>query len=203
MRKKGPAPTTPYGRFALFIDGSNFYHTLRDLNLHVDYKRLLDYFSARGTLIHAYYYTALLADGQSPEWLIRLTDWLSYHHYQVCTKQARSIRRRVQNEENDWIWINEIRGSIHIELAVEMIGMAPHLDTALLFSGDGNYRSLIQAVQRAGCRVIVVSSETTAESTVADELRRQADEFIELAAISGEISMAPRAPRPPADPAPT
>lgn len=199
MNKKRPLPTTPYGRFALFIDGSNFYHTLRDLNLHVDYKRLLAYFSERGTLVQACYYTALLGEGQSPEWLIRLTDWLAYNHYTVCTREARSFRRRVQAEDGNWIWVNEIRGSIHVELTVDMMTLAPYLDTALLFSGDGNYQYLIQAVQRTGCRVIVVSSETTAESTVADELRRQADGFIELATISDEISMPPRPPRPASD----
>ncbi len=91
MPKGNDAPESEFGRLAIFIDGSNFYHTIRDLGLHVDYRRLLEYFAGRGTLVRAHYYTALLEGGQSPDWLVRLTDWLAYNGYQVVIKRAKSF----------------------------------------------------------------------------------------------------------------
>lgn len=196
MAANGPELFENFGRFAIFIDGSNLYHTIRDLGLHVDYKRLLSYFNQKGTLIRAFYYTALLEEGQTPDWLIRLTDWLAYNGYHVVTKSARVFRRRVQDEHGGYHWVNEVKGNVDIELAVDMMTLSEHVDTVVLFSGDGDFLSLLKAVQRKGVRVIVVSSEKTADSTVADELRRQSDRFVEIVDIADEIRMLNREPRP-------
>ncbi|MDQ4077190.1 MAG: NYN domain-containing protein [Chloroflexota bacterium] len=184
-----PTPVTVYGRFALFIDGANFYHTLRDLQLRVDYRRLLAYFCARGELVRAHYYTPLLAGQQAPAWLIRLTDWLAYNGYHVVTKPAKAVRRQVEDVHGVPHWVDEVQGNVAIELAVDMFTLAPHCDTLVLFSGDGTFVRLVEALQAMGCRVVVVSSQQTAGSTVADELRRQADTFLELAALAHEIAM--------------
>jgi uncharacterized LabA/DUF88 family protein len=189
MPKGNDAPMTEFGRFAIFIDGSNFYHTIRDLGLHVDYRRLLEHFCSRGKLVRAHYYTALLEGGQSPDWLVRLTDWLAYNGYQVVIKRAKSFRRPTTDEQGNVQWINETKGDIDIEITVDMIELAPHCDTILLCSGDGDFLSLIRGVQRMGCRVVVLSSERTGESTVADELRRQADLFIDITSIADQIRM--------------
>jgi uncharacterized LabA/DUF88 family protein len=185
---------TDYGRFAIFIDGSNLYHTIRDLGLHIDYRRLLEFFTAKGWLVRAFYYTALLEGDMTPDWLIRLTDWLSYNGFNVITKRAKVFRRRVTDEMGAYHWVNEVKGNVDIELAVDMMTLAEHCDTIVLFSGDGDFVSLIQAVQRKGTRVIIISSEKTSDSTVADELRRQADEFVELTTISDHIRMMDREP---------
>ena len=184
----------PYGRFVIFIDGSNLYHTIRDLGLHVDYRRLLEHFDKQGKLIRAFYYTALLEGDLTPDWLIRLTDWLSYNGFKVVTKRAKVFRRRVTDEGGSSHWVSEVKGNVDIELAVDMMTLAPHCDTIVLFSGDGDFVSLIEAVQRMGTRVIVISSEQTSDSTVADELRRQADQFIELVDIADHIRMQDREP---------
>lgn len=180
-----------HGRVAIFIDGSNLYHTLRDLGLHLDYRRVLEYFTQNGSLFRAFYYTALLEDA-TPDWLIRLTDWLSYNGYMVITKKARVFRRRHTDVDGKSHVVEEIKGNIDIELAIDMLSQAPYYDTAVLFSGDGDFVRLVEAVQRMGVRVIVVSSERTTESTVSDELRRQADEFIDLVDIADEIKMQER-----------
>jgi uncharacterized LabA/DUF88 family protein len=180
-----------YGRIAIFIDGSNLYHTIRDLGLHVDYRRLLAYFSREGWLLRAFYYTALLEEN-TPDWLIRLTDWLSYNGFNVVTKRAKAFRRRQLDENGQIYWREEIKGNVDIELAIDMLTLTPHYDTAILFSGDGDFVRLIEAVQQRGCRVVVVSSERTTDSTIADELRRRADEFIELADIADHIRMQDR-----------
>ncbi|MCZ7574667.1 MAG: NYN domain-containing protein [Ardenticatenaceae bacterium] len=180
-----------YGRIAIFIDGSNLYHTIRDLGIHIDYRRLLTYFSRDGWLLRAFYYTALLEDG-TPDWLIRLTDWLSYNGFAVITKRAKVFRRKQYDENGQVYWREEVKGNVDIELAIDMLTLCGHYDTAILFSGDGDFVRLVEAVQRRGVRVVVVSSERTTDSTVADELRRQADEFVDLADVAEAIRMQDR-----------
>ena len=187
-----PDPTS-YGRFALYIDGSNLYHTIRDLGLHVDYRRLLEYFRTKGWLVRANYYTALLEGEFTPDWLIRLTDWLAYNGFTVITKRAKVFRRRLADDSGGIHWASEVKGNVDIEMAVDMLTLAPYLDTIVLFSGDGDFVSLVEAAQRIGVRVVVISSERTSDSTVADELRRQADDFVELASIADAIKMPERA----------
>lgn len=189
MPQRVPIPTSEYGRVALFIDGSNFYHTIRDLGLHVDYRRLLSYFSKRGELVRAHYYTALLDHSQSPDWLVRLTDWLAYNGYRVVIKRAKVARRPTTDDDGNTQWISETKGDVDIEITVDMLDLVAHCDTMVLCSGDGDFLYLIKALQRRGCRVIVLSSEQTEDSTVADELRRQSDRFIDLVSIAEEIRM--------------
>ena len=143
------------------------------------------------TLLRAYYYTALLQEG-TPDWLIRLTDWLAYNGYHVVTKPARTVRRQISNEAGEQHWTQETTGNIDVELAVDMMKLAAHCDTLILFSGDGDFLSVIEAAQRLGCRVIVVSSDKTSDSTVADELRRESDLFIDIVSIANEICMLDR-----------
>ena len=192
MRANSTPTPDSYGRFAIYIDGSNLYHTIRDLGLHVDYRRLLDYFRTKGWLTRAFYYTALLEGDMTPDWLIRLTDWLSYNGFNVITKRAKIFRRRVADDTGSFHWVSEVKGNVDIEMAVDMLTLAPHLDTVVLFSGDGDFVSLVEAVQKMGTRVVIISSERTSDSTVADELRRQADEFVELASIADYIRMPER-----------
>ena len=181
-------PSTEYGRFALFIDGANLYHTLRELGLHIDYRRLLVALEMRGTLLRATYYTAILAENP-PDWLVRLTDWLAYNGYHVVTRPARRFRQRTLDEDGIESWIEETKGNVNIELVVDMLKLAPYCDTMLLFTGNGDFVSVIEALQRQGCRVIVVSSEKTESSVVADVLRREADEFVELMTLADEVGM--------------
>ncbi len=78
-----------------------------------------------------------------------------------------------------------------IELAVNAMEMADHLDLMVLFSGDGDFRSLVESIQRKGVRVAVVSTISTQPPMVADELRRQADEFIDLTQLMPRIGRDP------------
>jgi uncharacterized LabA/DUF88 family protein len=82
-----------------------------------------------------------------------------------------------------------------IELAIDMLEMAPHIDHAILFSGDSDFRRLVEAVQRRGVRVSVVSTIKTAPPMIADELRRQADQFVELSDIAADFTRRQTEPR--------
>jgi uncharacterized LabA/DUF88 family protein len=174
--------TYPNERLALFIDGSNLYAAAKALEFDIDYKKLLEEFSRRGTLLRAFYYTALLDDQEySP--LRPLVDWLDYNGYTLVTKPTK--------EFTDAFGRRKVKGNMDIELAIDVMEMAPHVDHIVLFSGDGDFRRLIEAVQRKGCRVTVVSTVKTQHPMVADELRRQADIFLELMDLAPSIGRMP------------
>ena len=166
-------------KVALFIDGANLYAAARALGFDIDYKRLLKVFGEKGRLIRAIYYTALIEDQEySP--IRPLVDWLDYNGYTMVTKPTK--------EFTDSYGRRKIKGNMDIELAVDMLEMADALDHVVLFSGDGDFRRLIEAVQRKGVRVTVVSTVKSSPPMAADELRRQADNFIELMDLSKEIA---------------
>jgi uncharacterized LabA/DUF88 family protein len=165
-------------KVAAFIDGANVYATAKTLGYDMDYRKLLSYLNQEGHLVRAYYYTAL---HETTEYIsIRpLVDWLDYNGYTVVTKPTK--------EFTDASGRSKIKGNMDIELAVDMMEMAEHVDVMFLFTGDGDFRSVVEAVQRKGVKVIVVSTIKTQPSLIADELRRQADEFIDLTSLSDKV----------------
>src|SRR3954447_70391 len=173
-------------RVALFIDGSSLYAASRALRFDVDYKNLLAYFRQRSYLVRAYYYTALLeTEEYSP--LRPLVDWLGYNGYSVVTKPAK--------EFTDATGRRRVKGSVDIEMAVDVLDLTPHLDHVVIFSGDGDLRRLVEAVQRRGARVAVISTVRTQPAMIADDLRRQADAFIDLADLAEHITRQQAEPR--------
>jgi uncharacterized LabA/DUF88 family protein len=176
-------------RTALFIDGANLYATAKALGFDIDYKRLLKEFHTRGYLVRAFYYTALIED-QEYSSIRPLIDWLDYNGYRVVTKPTK--------EFVDSTGRRKVKGNMDIELAIDALELAPHINHMVLFSGDGDFRSLVEAMQRRGVRVSVVSTITSQPPMVADELRRQADEFIDIVSLIPKIGRDPseRAERP-------
>ena len=169
----------PEERVALFIDGANLHAAARALGFDIDYKRLLKYFQEQCRLIRAFYYTALIEDQEySP--LRPLVDWLDYNGFTMVTKPTK--------EFTDAMGRRKIKGNMDIELAIDVLDMSAHLDHVVLFSGDGDFRRLVEAVQRRGVRVSVVSTVRSQPPMVADELRRQADVFVELEDLSPLIA---------------
>ena len=172
----------PSDRIALFIDGANFYATARALGFDIDYKRLLKEFQGRGELLRAFYYTTIIEDQEFTS-IRPLIDWLDYNGYTVVTKLTKEFidpggRRKV-------------RGCMHVELAVNAMEIADRIDRMFLFSGDGDFRPLLKAVQRRGVHVTVVSTLTSQPPMVADELRRQADAFLDLAELKAKVGRDP------------
>ena len=158
-------------RLALFIDGSNLYAAAKSLGFDIDYKLLRQEFLRRGKLLRAFYYTALLEnDDYSP--IRPLVDWLHYNGFTMRTKPAK--------EYTDSQGRRKVKGNMDIELTIDAMEMAPHVDHIVLFSGDGDFRRLVESLQRKGVRVSVVSTMRTSPPMISDDLRRQADTFIEL-----------------------
>ena len=172
----------PAERVALFIDGANLYATAKALGFDIDYRRLLTLFRGKGQLVRALYYTALV-DDQEYSSIRPLIDWLDYNGYTMVTKPTK--------EFTDSSGRRKIKGNMDIELAVDAMELADHLDHIVLFSGDGDFRSLVEALQHKGKRVSVVSSLATTPPMVADELRRQADQFVDLADLQNEVGRDP------------
>ena len=168
----------PTERIALFIDGANLYAAAKSLAFDIDYKRLLALFRSKGQLVRALYYTAL-AEEQEYSSIRPLIDWLDYNGYTMVTKPTK--------EYTDAAGRRKIKGNMDIELAIDVMEMAQYLDHIVLFSGDGDFRRLVEAVQRKGVRVTVVSTTRSVPPMVADELRRQADNFVELNDLAQSI----------------
>jgi uncharacterized LabA/DUF88 family protein len=180
-------------KLALFIDGANLYATAKTLGFDIDYRRLLVEYKSQGTLLRAFYFTALIED-QEYSSIRPLVDWLDYNGYRVVTKPTK--------EFVDAAGRRKIKGNMDIELAIAALDMAEYIYHMVLFSGDGDFRSLVESMQRRGVRVTVVSTTSTQPPMVADELRRQADEFVDLAHLQKLIGRDPaerieRGERPP------
>uniref|UniRef100_A0A2A4YRT0 NYN domain-containing protein n=1 Tax=OCS116 cluster bacterium TaxID=2030921 RepID=A0A2A4YRT0_9PROT len=161
----------PAQKIAIFIDGANLYATAKALDFEIDYNQLLSLFKNKGQFVRAYYYTALVEDQEfSP--IRPLIDWLDYNGFTMVTKPTK--------EFIDSSGRKKIKGNMDIELAVDVMEISEQVDHIVLFSGDGDFRSLVEAVQRKGKVVSIVSTVKSRPPMVADELRRQADQFIDL-----------------------
>jgi uncharacterized LabA/DUF88 family protein len=174
-------------RLALFIDGSNLYAAAKALGFDIDYKLLRAEFMRRGKLVRAFYYTALLEnDEYSP--IRPLVDWLNYNGFTMRTKPAK--------EYTDSLGRRKVKGNMDVELCVDALELAGHIDHAVLFSGDGDFKPLVEALQRKGVRVSVCSTIRSQPPMISDDLRRQADNFIDLEDLKEVVGRPPREPRP-------
>ena len=169
-------------KIALFIDGANLYATAKTLGFDIDYKRLLKEFQSRGTLVRAFYFTAISEDQEFSS-IRPLIDWLDYNGFTVVAKPAK--------ESDDGNGRRGLKRNMRVELAVGAMEMAEHADQIVLFSGDGNFRSLVEAVQRRGVRVTVISTISSQPPMIADELRRQADVFTDLVELQSKLGRDP------------
>jgi len=173
----------PNERVAIFIDGANLYSATRSLTFDIDYRKLLDEFKNHGRLVRAYYYTALVEDQEfSP--IRPLVDWLDYNGYTLVTKPAK--------EYTDATGRRRFKGDMDVEIAVDLLQAASFIDHAFLFSGDGDFLAAIEAVQRKGVRVSVISTIKSNPPMASDDIRRAADNFVDLTDLSSLIGRPPR-----------
>ncbi|MBI1330028.1 MAG: NYN domain-containing protein [Alphaproteobacteria bacterium] len=169
----------PQEKLALFIDGANLYGAAKGLQFDIDYRKLLEVFARKGILVRAFYYTAVAEDQEfSP--LRPLVDWLDYNGFAVVTKPLK--------EFTDSQGRRRVKGNMDIELAIDVMEMADTVDHIVIFSGDGDFRRLVEAAQRKGRRVSIVSTIRTQPPMVGDDLRRQADNFIDLEDLRAMIA---------------
>ena len=172
----------PREKIALFIDGANLYATSKALGFDIDYRKMLGFFQKKGYLLRAYYYTALIED-QEYSSIRPLIDWLDYNGYKVVTKPAR--------EFTDSMGRRKVKGNMDIELVIDALELSAVVDHFVLFSGDGDFKSLVEALQRRGRKVSIISTVTSQPPMISDELRRTADHFVDLMSLKAEIGRAP------------
>ena len=170
-----------------FIDGPNLHATVRALGFEIDYRKLLEHLRKQGHFVRVLYYTAIVED-QEFSTFRPLADWLDYNGYTMVTKPARGY--------TDSTGRRRFRTSMDVELAVDAMRLADKADHIILFSGEQSFANLVAALQQMGKRVTVVSTIETQPAMVADELRRQADIFIDIDSLQSLIARAGRPPRP-------
>lgn len=175
----------PNERVALFVDGANLYAAAKSLGFDIDYGNLLKVFRDQAHLVRALYYTAIIED-QEYSSIRPLVDWLDYNGFTMVTKPTK--------EFVDATGRRKIKGNMDIELAVDVMHLAQHLDHVVILSGDGDFRYLVQAVQNMGKRVTVVSTLKTKPPMISDDLRRQADTFVDLMDLRDKIGRAGQRP---------
>jgi uncharacterized LabA/DUF88 family protein len=171
----------PREKIALFIDGANLYATSKALGFDIDYRKMLGYFQKKGYLLRAYYYTALMED-QEYSSIRPLIDWLDYNGYKVVTKPAR--------EFTDSQGRRRVKGNMDIELVIDALQLSDTVDHYILASGDGDFKSLVDALQKKGRKVSVLSTISSQPPMISDELRRMADHFIDLASLRNDVGRA-------------
>lgn len=178
----------PSERTIAFIDGPNLHATVRALGFEIDYRKLLDHLRKQGRFLRVLYYTAIVED-QEFSTFRPLADWLDYNGYTMVTKPARGF--------TDSTGRRRFRTSMDVELAVDAMRLSTKADHVILFSGEQSFSSLVAALQQMGKRVTVISTIETQPAMVADELRRQADQFIDIDSLQQQIARLGRTPRPP------
>ncbi len=173
----------PDERVALFMDGANLYSAAKSLAFDIDYRKLLDEFRKHGRFIRATYYTALVEEQDfSP--IRPLVDWLDYNGYSVSTKPAK--------EYTDTNGRRRFKGDMDVEIVVDMLQAAEHLDHVFLFSGDGDFAAAVEAVKRKGARVTVVSTIKSNPPMASDDIRRAADNFLDMTELMSLVGRPPR-----------
>ncbi len=179
----------PDERVVVFIDGANLHAATRGLGFVIDYKKLLNLLQTRGRLVRALYYTTVFDDDEFSS-VRPLTDWLDYNGFTLVTKTLKSY---VDAEGR-----RKAKGNMAVELAVDAMQLSDRADHIVLFTGDATYCALVSALKHRGKRVSVVSTLMSSPPMMSDELRRQADQFVELGTLEpiiGREQPASRAPR--------
>jgi uncharacterized LabA/DUF88 family protein len=167
----------PGGKSALVIDGQSLHYAAKALNFEVDFRLLMEEFERRTSILRAYYY-ATVSERDSAA-VRPLLDWLQYNGFTVRIKPFKD------HDDGE----GRPKRSMGIELTVDAMEIAKHVENIFLFSGDGDLRSLVEALQREGVFVTAVSSlRTKPAPMVSDELRRQADAFLELDDLRSAIA---------------
>jgi uncharacterized LabA/DUF88 family protein len=181
-RRTEPPMTRPSDKIAIFVDGANLHSTAKMLGFDIDYRRLLREFQDRGNVLRVFFYIAI-NETQEYSSIRPLIDWLDYNGYTVVTKATK--------EFVDASGRRKVKGNMDVEIAVDAMELAAHIDQMILFSGDGDFRSLVEAMQRRGVHVTVISTIVSQPPMIADELRRQADLFTDLSDLQSKLGRDP------------
>jgi uncharacterized LabA/DUF88 family protein len=168
-------------RIAIYIDGSNLSKAIRAAGYRLDYDKVLSYFSEQGYIVSAKYFTALPPRTVHAD-VRRLIDRLSYHGWNIVSRETKDLL------SSDGLF--KMKGNMDVDIAVHAMCVYSQIDRLILFSGDGDFVPLVSALQERGVKVTAISHLANNDSCmIADELRRQVDQFIDLKTMSHKWSM--------------
>ena len=170
----------------LFFDGANTQMAAKALSFEIDYKKLRDGFAERCNVLRSYYFQATPPDGyENYAYVKPLTDFLSYNNYHLITKPFRQFK--------DADGVVRGKGNMDIEIAIQMMKSMNKADYLFLFSGDGDFKPLLEECQLNGhAQIVVVSTLHSEPPVVSDELRKQADHYIDWANLEPVVKLNPR-----------
>ncbi|WP_188129507.1 NYN domain-containing protein [Rhizobium sp. RU20A] len=163
----------------VFIDGAHFYFVAKSLDFEIDFQKVLAYFKSEAYLVRANYYTAI-AEDQEFIGLRPLVDWLDYNGYRVVTKAYKDL--------TDPSGKKRVRSSMEMELACDLFEQIDTADHLIIIAGDSDLARLVQTAQLKGKKVTVMSTLTGQLASISDELRRKADQFVDLSGFKEKFS---------------
>jgi uncharacterized LabA/DUF88 family protein len=160
----------PIDRIAIFIDGENIHYSAKHMNMRLDYLKLCERLTGPR---RSYFYTAISSQSEGK---IDFINFLKLNGFKVVTKEIKSFN---ENEATN----RSIRSSLDMEMAIDVLEMAPTLDTVILCTGDGDFTPLVEVLGRKGLHVEVCGlREMTSTDLIA-----AADEYTDLASLKDEI----------------
>jgi uncharacterized LabA/DUF88 family protein len=163
----------PIDRIAIFIDGENIHYSAKHMNMRLDYLKLCERLTGPRRLVRSYFYTAISSQSEGK---IDFINFLKLNGFKVVTKEIKSFN---ENEATN----RSIRSSLDMEMAIDVLEMAPTLDTVILCTGDGDFTPLVEVLGRKGLHVEVCGlREMTSTDLIA-----AADEYTDLASLKDEI----------------
>lgn len=167
-------------RIALFVDGSNFSVSLKAAGFRVDYQKIREYFAEMGDLVGSFYFTAL-PPRDEPSSIRNLTDSLQHKGWNLVTKEIKVFRDQP---------IAKTKGNMDIEMVVKAWTLSNVITDLILFSGDGDFRAMVEKLQDVGVRVTVISYHSTdTRNMTSNDLRKAVHEFINLPLLRSEFEM--------------
>jgi len=165
----------PNDRVAIFIDGENIHYSAKHLNMRLDYLKLCRNLAGERRLLRSYFYTAV---SNQSEGKIDFINFLKLNGFTVVTKEIKSFNEMDGGGRN-------VRGLLDMEMAIDVLDLAPHLDTVILCTGDGDFKPLVLALGRRGIHVEVCALREMTST----ELIATADAYTDLATLKDDIAL--------------
>ncbi|PJA29863.1 MAG: NYN domain-containing protein [candidate division Zixibacteria bacterium CG_4_9_14_3_um_filter_46_8] len=138
-------------KISLFVDGSNMFYSQRELGWHFEYNKILQFFVKGRELVNAFYYTGYDGDfGSEREDFFKA---LMRMGFTVRVKRIKSMWDKKTGRE-------VVKSNLDIEIVIDMFNTINLYDTAILFSGDGDFERAVELLRSRGKKVVVVAVDT-------------------------------------------
>jgi uncharacterized LabA/DUF88 family protein len=156
------------GRVVVFIDGANLFYAASHLGIEIDYAKLLQRLVGKAYLLHAFFYTGVDPDNDKQH---KFLLWMQRSGFRVISKNVAQFPDGSR------------KANLDVEIAVDMMRLSEHFDTAVLVSGDGDFAYVVNTLAYQGVRVEVVGLRCM----TSDQLISVADCYIDIHSLKQQI----------------